>query len=114
MSISPYVKKLRAQIGSDLMFLPSVCGLVFNDADELLLGRRSDNGIWSPIGGVLEPGEEPADAVVREVFEETGVDCIPERITGVYLTPITTYPNGDRRSSLSLRFGVGMSVAFRA
>ena len=43
----------------------------------------------------IDPGEQPADAVVREVLEETAVRVAPTRITGVYLTPEVRYPNGD-------------------
>jgi 8-oxo-dGTP pyrophosphatase MutT (NUDIX family) len=96
MPLPPFIQHLRQKIGHDLLLLPGVCGLVFNDAGEILLHRRSDFGIWAVIGGVLEPGEEPADAVVREVLEETGVVCEPQRVTGVYITPTITYPNGDR------------------
>jgi len=32
---------------------------------------------WLPVGGELKPGERPADAAVREVEEETGVELIP-------------------------------------
>ena len=35
-------------------------------------------------------------AVVREVFEETGVTVEPLRIVSVANTPAVTYPNGDR------------------
>jgi len=43
-----------------------------------LLGKRSPDrviapGYWCPISGRVEPGESQADAVVREVMEETGL-----------------------------------------
>lgn len=90
------MKSLRARVGHDLLILPAVCGLVFDESGRVLLHRRSDTGKWAVIGGMADPGEEPADAVVREVFEETGVEVVPERITGVYNTPVITYPNGDQ------------------
>ena len=96
MAMSPYVRRLREQMGHQLLLLPGVSALVFNDAGEILLQRRSDDGRWGIIGGMLDPGEEPADALVREVFEETGVRVEPQRITGVYITPIVTYADGDR------------------
>ena len=96
MGMSPYVTELRRQMGTRLLLLPGVCGLVFNAAGEVLLHRRSDTGRWAVLGGMLDPDEEPADAVVREVFEETAVRVAPERVTGVYTTPVITYDNGDR------------------
>ncbi len=96
MPLSDYIKNLRAKIGNDLLLLPSAGALVFNAAGEILLQRRSDNGRWALIGGMLDPEEQPADAVVREVFEETGVRVVPERITDVYLTRVITYADGNR------------------
>jgi 8-oxo-dGTP pyrophosphatase MutT (NUDIX family) len=96
MGMSDYVRRLREQVGRELLLMPAVSGLVFNDSGEVLLHRRSDNGQWAVIGGMVDPGEEPATAVVREVFEETGVRVEPVRLTGVYLTPVVTYDNGDR------------------
>ena len=95
MPIPHHLTKLREKIGHDLVLMPGVCALVFNDRGEILLHRRSDTGRWAVPGGIMEPGEVPATAVVREVLEETGVKVVPERITGVYTTPVLTYPNGD-------------------
>jgi 8-oxo-dGTP pyrophosphatase MutT (NUDIX family) len=95
-AISEYLKNIRGRIGNELLLLPGVCALVFNDAGEILLQRRSDTGRWAVIGGMMDPGEQPVDALVREVFEETGLRVIPERITGVYLTRVITYPDGNR------------------
>jgi 8-oxo-dGTP pyrophosphatase MutT (NUDIX family) len=95
MAIPHYIQKLREKVGHDLLFVPGVCGIVFNDAGEVLLNRRSDTGRWAVIGGVPEPGEELADALIREVFEETGIIAEPQRISGVDLTPLVTCSNGD-------------------
>jgi 8-oxo-dGTP pyrophosphatase MutT (NUDIX family) len=56
------------------------------------------------IGGILDPGEQPADCVVREVLEETGVVVVPERLTSVTVSPMTHYPNGDQAQYLDLTF----------
>ena len=50
----------------------------------LLMIRRADNGLWAMPGGGLEVGETPAQGVVREVLEETGVACEPVALIGVY------------------------------
>jgi 8-oxo-dGTP pyrophosphatase MutT (NUDIX family) len=96
MPISDFLRGVRAKVGHDLLLLPGVSALVVNDAGEVLLHKSSDTGRWHIIGGVCDPGEDPADAVVREVLEETGVRCVPTRITGVYTTPTVVYPNGDQ------------------
>ena len=53
-------------------------GGVLVRGDLLLLARRADDrpfypGVWDVIGGHCEPGEAPAEALVREVEEEIGV-----------------------------------------
>jgi 8-oxo-dGTP pyrophosphatase MutT (NUDIX family) len=95
MPISPYVKSLRDVVGRRLLFLPGVTAVVFDDAGRILLGERSDNGRWALIAGVMDPGEQPAETVVREVYEETAVHVVPERITSVLTQPQSAYPNGD-------------------
>lgn len=57
---------------------------VINDRGEILLIRRADNGKWAMPGGALEVGETPAEGVVREVLEETGVPCEPVTLIGVF------------------------------
>ena len=96
MPISPYVQHLRDKIGKDLLFLPGVSAVVVNDHGQVLLHQRSDFGTWALPSGILDPGENPADAIVREVFEETAVLVEPVRISGVYTTPTIAYPNGDQ------------------
>ena len=59
-------------------------GAVIDDAGKILLIRRADNGLWAMPGGGLEVGETPAQGVVREVLEETGVTCEPITLIGVY------------------------------
>src|SRR5690349_18483652 len=62
----------------------SVAAVVVNDAGQVLMTQRRDNGHWEPPGGVLELSESILDGVRREVREETGFDIEPERLTGVY------------------------------
>jgi 8-oxo-dGTP diphosphatase len=66
--------------------VPQVCvGAVAVDGDRLLLVRRShgpDAGCWSVPGGRVEPGEMLAQAVVREVAEETGLEVVCDAFLG--------------------------------
>lgn len=52
---------------------PSVSGIVFDDAGSILLVRQRDIDLWSSRGGAMEPDETAADAVARELWEETGL-----------------------------------------
>ena len=103
MGVSDYIAGLRKRIGHDLLMLPSASAVVLNEAGELLLERRSDDGRWSIPSGVIDPGEQPAEAAVREVLEETGVRVTVERLAGVALHP-TSYPNGDQCEYLNVWF----------
>jgi 8-oxo-dGTP pyrophosphatase MutT (NUDIX family) len=91
-----FIKAIRQKVGHELLLLPGVSGLVFDADGRILLQKRSDTGRWAVLGGIPEPGEEPADAIVREISEETALDIAVERLVGVYTNPIITYPNGDR------------------
>jgi len=57
---------------------------IIDDCGRILLIRRADNGRWAMPGGALEVGETPAEGVVREVLEETGVQCQPVALVGVF------------------------------
>ncbi|MEV4639374.1 NUDIX domain-containing protein [Actinoplanes sp. NPDC049548] len=104
MPISPYLKSLRDVVGPRLLLLPGVTAVVFDDAGRILLGQRSDDRSWSLIAGVMDPGEQPAETVVREVYEETAVHVVPERVTSVLTQPPNTYPNGDRTEYVDIAF----------
>jgi len=50
----------------------------------ILLVKARDKNNWQLPGGRLEPGETPAQAVIREVREETGLRARVGRLTGRY------------------------------
>lgn len=62
----------------------SVAGVVVNDADQVLVIQRRDNGRWEPPGGVLELDESPEAGVAREVLEETGIKVEVGQLSGIY------------------------------
>lgn len=67
--------------------VPAAVAVVVNDAREILLIRRTDNGNWALPGGAIEMTESVADAAVRETFEETGVQVEVTGVLGVYSDP---------------------------
>ncbi|AZP15884.1 NUDIX hydrolase [Streptomyces aquilus] len=95
MATPDFIRDLRASVGHQLLWLPGVAAVVFDGEGRVLLNRRSDTRRWSLIGGIPEPGEQPAACAVREVFEETAVRCVAERIVLVQALEPITYPNGD-------------------
>ena len=99
MGMSDYLKSIRRQIGPQLLLTPGVAAIVRNEKGQILLHRREDNGAWSLPGGGVDPGETPAEAVVREVLEETGLVVVPTSIVAVVGGTEHmrfTYPNGDQ------------------
>jgi len=78
------LEPLRATLFMRPAPFPCGDGAVINDMGKILLIRRADNGLWAMPGGGLEVGETPAQGVVREVLEETGVACEPVVLVGVY------------------------------
>jgi ADP-ribose pyrophosphatase YjhB (NUDIX family) len=103
MAIPDFVVALRTKIGTAPLWLSGVTAVVLKD-DQLLLVRRADNGAWTPVTGIIDPGEQPADAAVREVAEEAGVRVVPERLAGVGVTEVVIYSNGDQSQYLDLTF----------
>jgi 8-oxo-dGTP pyrophosphatase MutT (NUDIX family) len=99
-----FIHEIRASAGHQLLWLPGVSAVVFDDTGRVLLGRRADNHRWTVISGIPEPGEQPADCAVREVYEETGVHCVPERVVLVRSGREVTYPNGDRCQFMDITF----------
>ncbi|MBB6118337.1 NUDIX hydrolase [Nocardiopsis algeriensis] len=104
MPVPEFLVELRRHVGHDLVPLVGVTGIVLDEEGRVLLHRRADDGRWCTPGGILEPGEQPAGAVVREVREETGVEVAVERLASVVAQEPHTYPNGDRVQFLDLAF----------
>jgi 8-oxo-dGTP pyrophosphatase MutT (NUDIX family) len=105
MPIPEFVSRLRDQVGTELLWLPGVSAVVVDDAGRVLLGRRSDNGRWAVVSGILEPGEQPAIAAAREVLEETGVTVEVDGLAAAATDDhVVVYANGDRAQYLDLTF----------
>jgi len=97
MPISDYLRGVRARIGHDYLLACAATGLVFDDGGRVLLARHTNGGVWVAPGGAIDPDESPADAVVREVWEETGLHVAPAALLGVFGGPSfrVRYANGD-------------------
>src|SRR5216684_5621753 len=85
--------------------VPSANTVVANDAGEILLIRRTDNGNWAVPGGAIDLGESVAQAAVRETLEESGIECAITGLVGIYSDPkhvILYASNGEARQEFSI------------
>ncbi len=99
MPMPDHLRRLRQCVGHDLLMSPAAAACIRDPQGRILLLRRSDGeNLWSFPGGAIEPGEPAGRAVVREVFEETGLHVEPMGLIGAYTDPayIFAYPNGDQ------------------
>ena len=99
-----FVLELRKKIGHDPLWLPGITGVVLDADDRVLLVRRADNDRWTVVAGILEPGEQPAIGILREIYEETGVEAEIERLVSIEALEPSAYPNGDQVQYLDLCF----------
>jgi 8-oxo-dGTP pyrophosphatase MutT (NUDIX family) len=104
MPIPDFIIELRNKIGHELLWLPGVTGLVIDKADRVLLVRRADTLRWTLITGCLDPGEQPAAGIVREILEETGIVAVAERVLAVEATDQTKHANGDQTVFMDVAF----------
>jgi ADP-ribose pyrophosphatase YjhB (NUDIX family) len=73
--------------------MPGVTALVLNaERTRMLAVRRADDGRWTPVTGIVDPGEEP------------GIECTAVRLLDLRALPEITYANGDRAQYLDLCF----------
>lgn len=84
----------------------AVSAFIQDDEGRILMIRRTDNDLYSIPGGQLELGETLAEAAVREVREETGVECEVTGVIGLYSDPkhVIAYDDGEIRQEFSICF----------
>ena len=98
MPMPDFVRSLREHVGHDPLWLMGATAVVVRDdggAPQVLLVRRADDGRWTPVTGIVDPGEHPATAAVRETAEEAGIVCEVEALAAVSVTEPVRYANGD-------------------
>ena len=82
-----YVQEWMDNIGEGIpgYITPKVAigAVVGNDANELLLVKRAPSGVWLFPSGWADVGYSAAEVVVKEVREETGIECEPVQLLGV-------------------------------
>lgn len=106
MPMSEYYKELRSKIGTQLIFSPSVVGIIRNEQNGILFVQESGGSMWGFPAGAIEIGETPAQAVVRELYEETGLNVVPKSLLGVFGGEQFrwTYPDGNQVEYINFMF----------
>ncbi|MDO5684869.1 MAG: NUDIX domain-containing protein [Bifidobacterium sp.] len=136
MAVPPFILDLRAKIGHDPLWLPGITFVILRWAEgepcdngeadrttgttaatsesrvEVLLVQRSDNGQWTPITGIVDPGEEPATAAVREAWEEASVRASIRALQRVQVVGPVVYDNGDVTSYVDTAFWGTLAADF--
>ncbi len=104
MRLREYYRDPNAPRAHDV--LPAAFAAVRNVAGEVLVVRRIDDGNWELPGGRIDVGESAAQAVIREVAEESGVTIALLGLSGVYSDPthVLLDPGGAVHQQLALCF----------
>ncbi len=89
-----YIHELRKQIGPRKIILNCAGALIVRD-EKILFQRRTDNGQWGLIGGLLEMNETYEQAALREIREETGLEVKLESFLGIFHNHDMVWSNGD-------------------
>jgi 8-oxo-dGTP pyrophosphatase MutT (NUDIX family) len=107
MPMPDFVADLRRAVGHAPLWLSGSTAVVVRagvQGEEVLLVKRADDGAWSSVCGIVDPGEEPGEAAVREAAEEAGVRIEVERLVWVAVTDMVTYDNGDQTQYIDHTF----------
>lgn len=101
-----YIPYMRKMIGHKRMLTVGLCCLILNEKNQLLLEKRTDNGLYCIPGGSLDFDETVIEGVKREVREETGVIL---REVSLFMIQSgnkmqLSYPNGDVTDYMDLCF----------
>ncbi|GLB63189.1 putative MutT/NUDIX-family protein [Dietzia sp. NCCP-2495] len=105
MATPDFVLELRKHVGSAPLWLAGATAVI-SDAERtrILLVRRSDNGWWTPVTGIVDPGEHPAGTAVRESKEEADVEIRVDRVASIGVSRMVTYGNGDQAQYIDHTF----------
>lgn len=78
---------VRQRLSAELGYITPKVGAdaaIFNNLSEILLMERADGSGWCLPCGFVEPNETPAEATIREAYEETGLHIQVRQLVGVF------------------------------
>ena len=95
-----YIHEIRPLVGHRRIILAAAGAIITRDG-QILLQRRSDNGLWGLVGGLMELDETFEQTALREIREETGLEVKLDYLVGVYHNRHAQWPNGDQAHVIS-------------
>ena len=98
-----YIHGLRRLTGPRKIILNCAGALIVRDG-RILFQRRTDNGRWGLIGGLVEMNETYSQAALREIREETGLEVKLENFLGIFHNHNMVWNNGDAAHVISAMF----------
>jgi len=101
--MADYIRDLRKIIGPRKIILNSAGAAIIKD-DRILFQRRTDNGQWGLIGGLLEMNETYEQAALREIREETGLEVKLDSFLGIFHNHNMVWSNGDTAHVISAMY----------
>ena len=91
-------------VGDNMVLLNSTAIVIVNEQNQILLQKRSDNGLWGLPGGLLELDESIEEGAIREVKEETNLDIVITKFIGVFINPLMTWRTSDKAKVIAFGF----------
>jgi ADP-ribose pyrophosphatase YjhB (NUDIX family) len=98
-----YIKSIRPQLGHQKIILNCAGAVIVRDG-KILFQRRTDNGKWGLIGGLVEMNETYEEAALREIREETGLAVKLDSFLGIFHNHDMVWSNGDAAHVISAMF----------
>ena len=105
-----YIQNIRKKVGKEKIILNFTCGIL-SQSGKILLQKRADKGTWGLPGGAIELGESALEALVREFYEETGINVRVEKLLNVYTKYSDSYPNGDEAQVITMLYLVSSETS---
>lgn len=100
-----FIVDLRQKIEHDMLWLSGATAVIQRESDQkILLVRRADNNRWTPVTGIVDPGENPALTVLREAQEEANVQIEVVALAQLKADPPQEFSNGDKCQFLDHTF----------
>ena len=101
-----YIDNLRKVVGTQPLIACGANVILIDEDERILLHRRRESGKWGLPGGMMELGESTEQNAIREVFEETGLECIELELFNVYSgqEQYYCYPDGNEVYNVTISY----------